>query len=109
MFSFAYLIGVRAYFNVGGGLLGRGIGGLATAAILHMVSIVNQGVASGSGDGSAYGTSILALFTHYYSLIVSRKRNYRPLELTSFALTVGSLAAITKAIVQQCSRKKNDE
>eukprot|EP00956_Cyclotella_meneghiniana_P022499 scaffold42691_cov78-Cyclotella_meneghiniana.AAC.8 len=57
MFSFAYLIAVKSYFNVGGGIIGSGVAGMAISSLLYMVGIVNRGVSSGSGDGISYGKS----------------------------------------------------
>jgi len=111
MFSFAYLIAVRSYFNVGGGVLGRGVAGIATASLVYMVSIINRGVASGSGVVASdsgdkrlsYGTSVLSLFRHYGGLILARKsgRGFRPLELGAVALMVVSLITVVWAILQE--------
>ena len=101
MFSFAYLIAVRSYFNVGGGPLGRGVAGLAISALLYMVGIVNRGVASGSGDGmTSYGSSVLSLFRHYFRLILVRKSGgFRPLELGAVAMMVVSLITVVRAVL----------
>eukprot|EP00584_Thalassiosira_punctigera_P019309 CAMPEP_0172552350 /NCGR_PEP_ID=MMETSP1067-20121228/44387_1 /TAXON_ID=265564 ORGANISM="Thalassiosira punctigera, Strain Tpunct2005C2" /NCGR_SAMPLE_ID=MMETSP1067 /ASSEMBLY_ACC=CAM_ASM_000444 /LENGTH=222 /DNA_ID=CAMNT_0013340313 /DNA_START=149 /DNA_END=817 /DNA_ORIENTATION=+ len=102
MFSFAYLVAVRSYFNVGGGLLGRGVAGLAGSSLLYMVAVVNRGVASGSGDGLSYGNSIVSLFRHYAGLVLARKRGgFRPLELGAVALGFGSLVAVALAVFRR--------
>ena len=105
MFSFAYLIAVRGYFNLGGGLLGRGVAGLAASALLYMLGIVNRGVASGSGDGLSYGNNVMSLFRHYLALVLARKSGcsryccFCPMELGAVALAVGSLIMVAQGTI----------
>ena len=105
MYMFAYLIGVRSYFNAGTGMLGQSVAGLAVAGLLFMVGIVNRGVASGSGDGQSYGANVLGLFTHYISLLVRhytiKPFQFRVLEGAAIALTVLSLVQGARAVYER--------
>ena len=65
MWGFMFLIGTRVYFEAGRGLFGQSLAGIAFSALLLMVSIVNRGVESGSGDGLRYGQNVLALMSRY--------------------------------------------
>eukprot|EP00580_Thalassiosira_gravida_P003311 CAMPEP_0201602334 /NCGR_PEP_ID=MMETSP0492-20130828/3102_1 /ASSEMBLY_ACC=CAM_ASM_000837 /TAXON_ID=420259 /ORGANISM="Thalassiosira gravida, Strain GMp14c1" /LENGTH=208 /DNA_ID=CAMNT_0048065825 /DNA_START=41 /DNA_END=667 /DNA_ORIENTATION=+ len=106
MFSYAYLIAVRSYFNIGGGLLGCGVAGVAMSALFYMIGIVNRGVAAGSGDGQNYGTSVVSLFTHYFGLVVTRKGGrFRAMEMGAVTLFLGSLIAVVCALIQKDNAK----
>ena len=100
MFSFAYLIAVKSYFNVGGGIIGSGVAGMAISSLLYMVGIVNRGVSSGSGDGISYGKSVLSLFRHYISLVLSQKSCFNPMELGSVAMLMCSLGIVVYGITR---------
>lgn len=100
MFSFAYLIAVKSYFNVGGGVIGSGVAGMAISSLFYMVGIVNRGVSSGSGDGIYYGKSVLPLFRHYISLVLARRSSFRPIELGSVAMMMGSLTMVVYGITR---------
>lgn len=81
-----FLIGSRAYFQAGSGLFGRSIAGLTFSGLMLMVSIVNRGVASGSGEGLSYGGTVLHLVSHYVSMLfkqATKAGSIGPLELAA--------------------------
>lgn len=90
MFGFICLVGCRAYFHLRGGVLGRSCVGLSLSGLLLMVSILNRGIASGSGDGLRYGSSILHLWARYFALLV--KQALRPGSVG--ALEIGALVGL---------------
>jgi hypothetical protein len=108
MFGFCFLIGTRAFFQAGGGLMGQSVAGLAISGILLMVSIVNRGVAAGGGGkGSGYGATVFSLIGHYVLKLAKRATtvgSMGPLEISSIAVFTWSIAIAVRGIVQQ-SRK----
>jgi len=114
MLGFCYVIGTRAYFSVGGGPLGFSLGGIAFSALLLMISIVNRGVASGSGNGMRYGSCSTALVTNYMRLLLKRataRATFGPLELSSIGLMAVSIAVGIGAVCktdEASSKKKSD-
>lgn len=108
MYSFMFMIGCRVYVQAGQGLLGRGLAGLAFSGLMLMVSVVNRGVASGSGDGLSYGGNVAHLIGNYFILLVrqaTRKGQRGLLEIFSIA----GLAYFSLDIVRGvCKRVAND-
>jgi hypothetical protein len=107
MWGFSFIIGTRSYFNAGGGQLGMSVAGVACSGLLLMVSIVNRGIAAGSGDGIRYGTNVLSLLAQYTTLLLKRastKGSFGPLELSSVAILVWSLVTAAQAILSRPSK-----
>ena len=109
MFGFSFLIGCRVYIHAGRGLLGKAAAGISLSGLLLMISIVNRAVASGSGDGLRYGSTIVDLVVHYVSLLV--KQATRPmsigyLELGAMGILIFSLVQAVRALFQE--KKSND-
>lgn len=95
MLGFMFLIGARAYFQAGSGLLGRSVAGLTFSGLMLMIAILNRGVAAGSGKGSRYGATVLHLVVHYVSLLykqATKVGSVGPMELAAIlGLTFYSL------------------
>jgi hypothetical protein len=107
MFGFCFLIGTRAFFQAGGGLMGQSVAGLAMSGLLLMVSIVNRGVAAGGGKGYGYGATVLSLISHYVLKLATRAMtvgSMGPLEISSIAVFAWSIAIAVRGIVKH-SRK----
>lgn len=109
MFGFCFLIGTRAYFQAGGGLMGQSVAGLAGSGLLLMVSIVNRGVASGGGAGTGFGGNVLSLIAHYALQLVKRATSpgtIGPLELASLSIFTLSLAQAARGIASRSASKE---
>ena len=107
MFGFCFLIGTRAFFQAGGGLMGQSVAGLAISGLLLMISIVNRGVAAGGGKGSGYGATVFSLISHYVFLLAKRATtagSMGPLEISSIAIFTWSIVVAVRGIGKQ-SRK----
>lgn len=97
------MIGCKAYFNVGGGWLGRGAATMAASGVLLMVSIVNRAVARGSGEGLRYGSNILSLFFHYTQKLLQKAtmpQSLGILELTSIAVLLWGLVLVGRSMLR---------
>ncbi|GAX20099.1 hypothetical protein FisN_18Lh036 [Fistulifera solaris] len=104
MLGFLVLVALRMFFHADGGLLGMGIAGIPLSALLLMISVINRGVARGSGDGHRYGTNIGSLFTTYVSLLTQRACNKSCvgyLEVGSIVLLLTSMAATCKGVAER--------
>jgi hypothetical protein len=101
MLGFMCVIGTRAFFMAEQGLAGKCAAGLAISGLASMTSVVNRGVASGGGFPSQrYGSSVLALFRAYITLLIKRSvQNFGLLELTGAGLAVASIVGTLKFLV----------
>jgi hypothetical protein len=109
MFGFCFLIGTRAFFQAGGGLMGQSVAGLAVSGLLLMVSIVNRGVAAGGGDGSGYGASVFGLLSHYAFSLAKRATtagSRGPLEISAMAVLAYSTVLGVRGIVNESRKDK---
>jgi hypothetical protein len=113
MFGFCFLIGTRAFFQIGGGLMGQSVAGLAISGLLLMVSIVNRGVAAGGGDGSRCGASVFGLISHYAFTLASRSATgvnmCGPLGISSIAVFAWSIFLAIRGIANQSLPKDKPE
>ena len=98
MLGFMLLIGIRAYFQAGCGLLGQSLAGLTLSALFLMTAIVNRGVASGSGDGLRYGGSVLHLMAHYVSLLFRQATNTKNFGVLEMASVLGLISFSVQAL-----------
>jgi hypothetical protein len=78
MMGFGLIVGARAYFNFGN-QVGKVALGWSIAAFLQSVSIVNRGIAMGSGPSNAvnsskFATNLFGLILRYVSLAVGNAR-----------------------------------
>jgi hypothetical protein len=108
MFGFCFLIGTRAFFQAGGGLIGQSVAGFAASGLLLMISIVNRGVAAGGGDGSSYGSSVFSLVSHYAFKLAHRATtvgSMGPLEIGSMAVFACSITLAVRGIAKQSLQK----
>lgn len=104
MLGFGFLVGCRAYFQAGTGLIGQGVAGLAGSGVLLMISIVNRGVASGGGAGERYGATVWSLIARYAFLLAKRAStpgSIGVLEISSIGLLVWSLVRAIKGIMER--------
>jgi hypothetical protein len=109
MFGFCFLIGTRAFFQAGKGLIGQSVAGLAISGLLLMISIVNRGVAAGGGKGSGYGATVFSLIGHYVFLLGKRATTLGsagPLEISSVAIFAWSTARAVRGIIMQSRKEK---
>lgn len=72
---------------------------------------MNRGIASGSGDGLRFGTSVISLWTKYGKLLLKRASNTKTfgiLELGSAAVFLWSIQGVARAIASrlQCDDNK---
>ena len=108
--GFLFLIGTRMYFHVEKDLLGKSLVGIAGSALMLMISIVNRGVAEGSGvKGEAFGSSVLDLWTTYSRLLLKRAakaETFSILEIGSVALLIWSLQGAVRSIVNVAHEDK---
>jgi hypothetical protein len=113
MLGFVYLIGARSYFHVQGRSLRASAAGFSVSGFMLMLSIVNRTVAKGGGDAShRYGSSILALWGNYLTLLAKRAFNPRSigvLEISSIFLMVGSAFFGARALLQQSSENSEKD
>jgi hypothetical protein len=108
MLGFMQLIMIRSFFQAGGGLLGTSVAGLTCSGLLLMVSIVNRGVAAGSGDGMRYGATILHLLLHYTKLLArqaTKPGSFGPLQVTATVGFVVSAVCAVRAIIERVGEK----
>lgn len=97
MLGLAYLLACRTFFRYDGGRMGTSLAGLAYSGLLLMVSIVNRGVSSGSGDGMRYGRHIGGLFATYGMKLTHKamtKSSFGPLGVASLLMGAASLLNI---------------
>ena len=105
MWGFAMLIGIRSYFGVGGGLLGRSLAGSTLSALMLMIAVVNRGVAAGGGDGKLrFGASVVSLWSQYIRLLWKRATNpasFGILEVGSMVVLLWSLQGAGRVLWQK--------
>jgi hypothetical protein len=105
MFGWCFLIGTRAFFQAGQGIVGQSVAGFAVSGLLLMISIVNRGVAAGGGYGeSRCGASVFTLISHYAFKLSKRAMtvgSMAPLEITSIAVFACSIALAVRGIATQ--------
>ena len=100
MIGFMWMIGVKAIFMVSDDRTNNFLS-LATycsvgSALSLMTSIVNRGVAKGSGDGLNYGRNILGLFSNYKILLFKQAfsmTSFGPLEAAAVTFAGITLAS----------------
>ncbi|GKY98267.1 hypothetical protein MPSEU_000784400 [Mayamaea pseudoterrestris] len=111
MLGFAYMLACRTYFHYDGGRMGTGIAGLAFSGLLLMISIVNRGVSSGSGQGLRYGRHVGGLFYSYVVKLMQRAftaRTFGPLEVGSIVLAATSLISIVTAMERRTNNTSEE-
>jgi hypothetical protein len=101
MLGFMCVIGTRAFFMAEQGLGGMSAAGLAMSGLVLMTSIVNRGVASGGGlPSQRYGSSVIALFRAYITLLMKRSvQKFGLLEWTGVGLAIISTMGTLKFLV----------
>lgn len=107
MFGFCFLIGTRAFFQAGGGLMGQSVAGVAISGLLLMISIVNRGVTAGGGGGAGYGNTVFSLISHYVITLAKRATtvgSMGPLEISSIAIFAWSIVLAVRGIVNQSGK-----
>lgn len=109
MLGFSFVVGTRAYFQAGGGLVGKSVAGLAGSGVLLMIAIVNRGVAAGGGEGVRYGATVWSLISRYIFLLTKRAStlgSLGPLEVSSIGLLLWSVAMGVLGIAARSLNKK---
>lgn len=104
MLGFAFMIGTKAYFQSNGGLIGQSIASVVMSGLLLMISIVNRGVARGSGDGMRYGSSVLHLIGHYCVKLfkqATNRNNFGLFESMAISLLVFSSIQGVRALISR--------
>lgn len=112
MYGFMFMIGVRIYFQVGKGLMGRGLAGLAFSGLMLMVSVVNRGVAAGSGNGMCYGANVMHLIGRYFSLMwlqATKRGSYGPLEMVAILGLAVASADIFRGVWKRANASGSEE
>ena len=108
MLGFAYMLACRTFLRYDGGRMGTGMAGLAFSGLLLMISIVNRGISSGSGNGLRYGKHFGSLVGRYVSKLLQQAlspQTFGPLELGSILLATGSLIVIVTGIERRSHAK----
>mmetsp|Transcript_2001 Transcript_2001/g.3040 ORF Transcript_2001/g.3040 Transcript_2001/m.3040 type:complete len:253 (+) Transcript_2001:132-890(+) len=104
MFGFGLLVGNKAYFTYGG-KVARIAGCWSVAAFLQCTSIVNQGMAMGSGNvdekSFMFAKNLLFLLFKYVKVAFIKARS-RPLSMTAFAITAYSLFLTAQQLSNFC-------
>jgi hypothetical protein len=93
--GFGFLVGTKAFFHSGTGLLGKSIGGIAVSGLMLLLSIINRGVHSGGNNKKESYGSVLGLCGRYFGLLVrsaSSKQRRGVLELGGMGVLTVSLA-----------------
>jgi len=105
LMSFALCVAIRAFLQVGGGVLGQCVAGLAGGALLMMVSVMNRAVAHGAGDGvHRYGPNLLYLFGNYIYLLGAKataKKDIGMLAVAGMVITGYSLFTGVRAMLEK--------
>lgn len=111
MLGFAYMLACRTFFRYDGGRMGTGMAGLAFSGLFLMISIVNRGVSSGSGQGLRYGRHVGGLFANYVTMLLKQAvslSSFGPLELGSVITLTISLGLVGTALKQRSHSMSKD-
>ena len=88
--------------------MGRGLAGLAFSGLMLMISVVNRGVASGSGDGLRYGANVVHLLSHYFTLLfrqATTRGSHGLLEMLSIAGLVVFAVDVIRGIWERACKE----
>jgi hypothetical protein len=114
MFGFGLLVGTKAYFLYGDAV-GKIAGCWSVAAFLQCTSIVNAGIAMGSGstaDGGGattrFAANLFSLSWKYVMLVLSKAR-MRPLSIAAIGVGLYSVFLTVQHLMELFSKSKGHE
>lgn len=107
MFGFGLLVGTKSHFLYGGSV-GKIASSLSLAAFLQCISIVNKGIAWGSGSSSPrFASNLFSLALRYTKLVFSSGRTC-PFSVGAIICGMFSVFLAVKHFFEQIPKKKTD-
>jgi|EP00979_Chaetoceros_neogracilis_P013970 hypothetical protein len=110
MFGFSLLVGLKAYFTYGG-KVAQIAGCWSVAVFMQCTSIVNEGIAMGSGNLDyktfRFSKNLLTLGFRYLNLALIKARG-RPLSIAAFGLTIFSVLLSAKELTALVKNKVDE-